>query len=226
MNLFSNTRTLCRERFKQARMDLLSTSTYELTFEEHYVLSKLDFWAIVNARGGYSTLAWTGVCPPGPRDPNPCLEVKKVPMFRDFAQKMDPCLGIFWKFSGLLREPRKFLWFWRGFWRKIDPCLGIWGSKIFRDFLSKTDPFRRHIPVWRFYGSTPPELMCVIPRVCINRVYIKVQTLLISKNFLPQKTADFTVFFSRNFRKSGSISEGFFYLRNGWFYNFLAIFVK
>ena len=33
--------------------------------------------------------------PPGPRDPNPCLEVKKVPMFRDFAQKMDPCLRIF-----------------------------------------------------------------------------------------------------------------------------------
>ena len=33
--------------------------------------------------------------PPGPRDPNPCLEVKKVPMFRDFAQKIDPCLGIF-----------------------------------------------------------------------------------------------------------------------------------
>ena len=36
-----------------------------------------------------------GGVPPGPRDPNPCLEVKKVPMFRDFAQKMDPCLGIF-----------------------------------------------------------------------------------------------------------------------------------
>ena len=35
--------------------------------------------------------------PPGPRDPNPCLEVKKVPMFRDFAQKMDPCLGNFLK---------------------------------------------------------------------------------------------------------------------------------
>ena len=35
-----------------------------------------------------------GGVPPGPRDPNPCLEVKKVPMFRDFAQKMDPCLGI------------------------------------------------------------------------------------------------------------------------------------
>ena len=33
--------------------------------------------------------------PPGPRDPNPCLEVKKVPMLRDFTQKMDPCLGIF-----------------------------------------------------------------------------------------------------------------------------------
>ena len=36
-----------------------------------------------------------GGVPPGPRDPNPYLEVKKVPMFRDFAQKMDPCLGIF-----------------------------------------------------------------------------------------------------------------------------------
>ena len=35
-----------------------------------------------------------GGVPPGPRDPNPCLEVKKVPMFRDFAQKMDPCLGM------------------------------------------------------------------------------------------------------------------------------------
>ena len=43
-----------------------------------------------------------GGVPPGPRDPNPCLEVKKIPMFRDFAQKMDPCLGIFC-------EPRKFL---------------------------------------------------------------------------------------------------------------------
>ena len=36
-----------------------------------------------------------GGVPPGPRDPNPCLEVQKVPKFRDFAQKMDPCLGIF-----------------------------------------------------------------------------------------------------------------------------------
>ena len=44
--------------------------------------------------GGYST-GLNGGVPPGPRDPNPCLEVKKVPMFRDFAQKMDPCLGIF-----------------------------------------------------------------------------------------------------------------------------------
>ena len=35
-----------------------------------------------------------GGMPPGPRDPNPCLEVKKEPMFRDFAQKMDPCLGM------------------------------------------------------------------------------------------------------------------------------------
>ena len=87
--------------------------------------------------GGYSTLAWMGGVPPGPRDPNPCLEVKKVPMFRDFAQKMDPC------FRGFLKI---FMWFWR----KMDPCLGIWGSKMgpmFRDFLSKTDPFGRHIPV-------------------------------------------------------------------------------
>ena len=38
-----------------------------------------------------------GGVPPGPRDPNPCLEVKKVPMFRDFAQKIDPCLGIFFE---------------------------------------------------------------------------------------------------------------------------------
>ena len=36
-----------------------------------------------------------GGVPPGPRDPNPCLEVKKVAMLRDFAQKIDPCLGIF-----------------------------------------------------------------------------------------------------------------------------------
>ena len=28
-------------------------------------------------------------------------------MFRDFAQKMDPCLGIFWKFSGLALRAQK-----------------------------------------------------------------------------------------------------------------------
>ena len=39
-----------------------------------------------------------GGVPLRPWDPNPCLEVKKVPMFRDFAQKMDPCLGIFENF--------------------------------------------------------------------------------------------------------------------------------
>ena len=55
--------------------------------------------------GGYFGL--DGGVPPGPRDPNPCLEVKKVPMFRDFAQKMDPCLGIFWKFSGLALRAQK-----------------------------------------------------------------------------------------------------------------------
>ena len=49
----------------------------------------------ITTPGGYSTLALDGGVPPGPRDPNPCLEVKKVPMFRDLAQKMDPCLGIF-----------------------------------------------------------------------------------------------------------------------------------
>ena len=45
--------------------------------------------------GGVLDFGLDGGVPPGPRDPNPCLEVKKVPMFRDFAQKMDPCLGIF-----------------------------------------------------------------------------------------------------------------------------------
>ena len=42
--------------------------------------------------------------PPGPQDPNPCLEVKKAPMFRDFAQKMDPCLGIFLKICVILTK--------------------------------------------------------------------------------------------------------------------------
>ena len=45
--------------------------------------------------GGTRLWLGRGGVPPGHRDPNPCLEVKKVPMFRDFAQKMDPCLGIF-----------------------------------------------------------------------------------------------------------------------------------
>ena len=45
--------------------------------------------------GGVLDFGLDGGVPPGPRDPNPCLEVKRVPMFRDFAQKMDPCLGIF-----------------------------------------------------------------------------------------------------------------------------------
>ena len=48
-----------------------------------------------------------GGVPPGPRDPNPCLEVKKVPMFSDFTPTMDPCLGIFWKFSGLVLRAQK-----------------------------------------------------------------------------------------------------------------------
>ena len=57
--------------------------------------------------GGVLDFVLDGGVPPGPRDPNPCLEVKKVPMFRDFAQKMDPCLGIFWKFSGLATRAQK-----------------------------------------------------------------------------------------------------------------------
>ena len=54
------------------------------------IATKLD----LSARG-VLYFGLDGGVPPGPRDPNPCLEVKKVPMFRDFAQKMDPCLGIF-----------------------------------------------------------------------------------------------------------------------------------
>ena len=69
--------------------------------------------------GGVLDFGLDGGVPPGPWDPNPCLEVKKVPKFRDFAQKMDPCLGIWWS--------------------KMGP--------MFRDFLSKTDPFGRHVPV-------------------------------------------------------------------------------
>ena len=45
-----------------------------------------------------------GGVPPGPRDPNPCLEVKKVPMFRDFAKKMDPCLVILTKNEPMFRD--------------------------------------------------------------------------------------------------------------------------
>ena len=57
--------------------------------------------------GGVLDFGLDGGVPPGPRDPNPCLEVKKVPMFRDFAQKIDPCLGIFLKFSGLALRAQK-----------------------------------------------------------------------------------------------------------------------
>ena len=55
-----------------------------------------DFTSGINfGPGGVLDFGLDGGVPPGPRDPNPCLEVKKVPMFRDFAKKMDPCLGIF-----------------------------------------------------------------------------------------------------------------------------------
>ena len=72
------------------------------------------------------------------------FRVKNVPMFRDFAPKMDPCLGI------LLQKQAIFFLTISEFFLKMDPCLGILGPKMgpmFRDFLSKTDPFGRHIPV-------------------------------------------------------------------------------
>ena len=68
------------------------------------------FGGVARLPGGVLDFGLDGGVPPGPRDPNPCLEVKKVPMFRDFAQKMDPCLGIFWKFSWLaLRAQKSFV---------------------------------------------------------------------------------------------------------------------
>ena len=61
------------------------------------LISKQSFCSVCTRfkPGGVLDFGLDGGVPPGPRDPNPCLEVKKVPMFRDFAQKMDPCLGIF-----------------------------------------------------------------------------------------------------------------------------------
>ena len=74
------------------------------------------------------------------------FRVKNVPMFRDFAPKMDPCLGI------LLQKQAIFFFFliFRKLLKNGPACLGILGPKMgpmFRDFLSKTDPFGRHIPV-------------------------------------------------------------------------------
>ena len=71
-----------------------------IPFEIHFHLNTFPSGvARIGARGGKPggvlDFVLDGGVPPGPRDPNPCLEVKKVPMFRDFAQKMDPCLGIF-----------------------------------------------------------------------------------------------------------------------------------
>ena len=72
------------------------------------------------------------------------FRVKNGPMFRDFAPKMDPCLGIFAPKTGY------FFFKFSENLKKMDPCLGILGPKMgpmFRDFLSKTDPFGRHISV-------------------------------------------------------------------------------
>ena len=71
------------------------------------------------------------------------FRVKNVPMFRDFAPKMDPCLGI------LLQKQAIFKQIFRKF-KKNGPMFRDLGPKMgpmFRDFLSKTDPFGRHIPV-------------------------------------------------------------------------------
>ena len=57
----------------------------------------LKLTAVPTPGGGVLDFGLDGGVPPGPRDPNRCLEVKKVPMFREFAQKIDPCLGIFLK---------------------------------------------------------------------------------------------------------------------------------
>ena len=50
--------------------------------------------------GGVLDFGFQRGCATRTRDPNPCLEVKKVPMFRDFAQKNGPMfrdfLKIFW----------------------------------------------------------------------------------------------------------------------------------
>ena len=70
--------------------------------------------------------------------------------------------------------------------------------------------------------------MCVYPAGCVSTVcisrfkhYSYLGIFSLTKRLILQG-----FFFSRNFCKSGSISEGYFYLRNGWFYNFLTIFVK
>ena len=74
---------------------------------DKYLVMQYTQYLTKSPGGGVLDFGLDGGVPPGPRDPNPCLEVKKVPMFRDFAQKMDPCLGIFWKFSGLALRAQK-----------------------------------------------------------------------------------------------------------------------
>ena len=73
-------------------------SIYTVTSKTNVYIGQCQgrkIFKVAKTRGG-GTRLWLGRgVPPGPRDPNPCLEVKKVPMFRDFAQKMDPCLGMF-----------------------------------------------------------------------------------------------------------------------------------
>ena len=61
--------------------------------------------------GGVLDFGLDGGVPPGPRDPNPCLEVKKVPRFRDFAQKKVPMFRDFAQKNGpMFRDFLKIFW--------------------------------------------------------------------------------------------------------------------
>ena len=63
----------------------MQQSNHRKGIEKNGKMAQLSF-----PGGGVLDFGLHGGVPPGPRDPNPCLEVKTVPMFRDFAQKMDP----------------------------------------------------------------------------------------------------------------------------------------
>ena len=141
---------------------------YEPTASEHHV--ERYIWYGPSSPGGVLDFGLDGGVPPGPRDPNPCLEVKKVPMFRDFAQKMDPRLGIFWKFSGLALRAQKILviltkngpMFRDLGGQKWDPCLGIFCQKP--THLGGTSPYSVSMEV------PPPGLQDLSPYLKPHRL--------------------------------------------------------